>query len=119
MRRSPLVGIYSRPSDDHLNRVIQELDRRNLPFVRFDTADFPQQIQLIARLAIDQECWQDDFVYSGTHYRLEDFRLVTPDGEYVFLELNSSGQWGWIENHTRLPLTETLVNLLAAGKIET
>ncbi|MBV9706491.1 MAG: hypothetical protein JO125_03685 [Chloroflexi bacterium] len=45
--------------------------------------------------------------------------LITPDGEYVFLELNSSGQWGWIENHTRLPLTETLVNLLAAGKIET
>ncbi len=41
--------------------------------------------------------------------------LVTPDGEYVFLELNSCGQWGWIENHTRQPLTEGLVNLLATG----
>ncbi len=44
--------------------------------------------------------------------------LVTPAGEYVFLELDSNGQWGWIEHHTGLPLTETLVNLLARGQIE-
>ena len=42
--------------------------------------------------------------------------LVTPDGRYVFVDLNSNGQWGWIENQTGLPLTETLVNLLERGQ---
>lgn len=42
--------------------------------------------------------------------------LVTPDGQYVFVDLNSNGQWGWIENHTGLPLTKTLVTLLAQGQ---
>lgn len=42
--------------------------------------------------------------------------LVTPDGQYVFVDLNGNGQWGWIENHTGLPLTETLVNLLERGQ---
>lgn len=38
--------------------------------------------------------------------------VLTPDHRYVFLELNSSGQWAWIEQATGLPLCETLVNLL-------
>ncbi len=87
MRHPPLIGIYSRPSDDHLDRVIHELDRRNLPFVRFDTADFPQQIRLAARLEPEQDCWQGDFVYNGTRYRLEDFRSIwyrRPSKTYAF-----------------------------------
>lgn len=42
--------------------------------------------------------------------------LVTPDGQYVFVDLNSNGQWGWIENHTGLPLTAMLVDLLQRGQ---
>ena len=42
--------------------------------------------------------------------------LVTPGGRYVFVDLNSNGQWGWIENQTGLPLTETLVTLLEQGQ---
>ena len=38
--------------------------------------------------------------------------IVTPDGRYVFLELNSNGQWGWIQNATGLPICETLVDML-------
>jgi glutathione synthase/RimK-type ligase-like ATP-grasp enzyme len=38
--------------------------------------------------------------------------VLTPDHRYVFLELNSSGQWAWIGQATGLPLCETLVDLL-------
>lgn len=42
--------------------------------------------------------------------------VLTPDHRYVFLELNSSGQWAWIEQATSLPLCETLVDLLTETK---
>lgn len=46
--------------------------------------------------------------------------VLTPDHRYVFLELNSSGQWAWIEQATGLPLCETLVDLLTdTTQIET
>lgn len=38
--------------------------------------------------------------------------ILTPRGEYVFLEVNSAGQWGWIEQMTGLPITQALVDLL-------
>jgi glutathione synthase/RimK-type ligase-like ATP-grasp enzyme len=41
--------------------------------------------------------------------------IVTPDGRYVFLEVNPSGQYLWIEHITKLPITEAIVDLLSAG----
>lgn len=41
--------------------------------------------------------------------------ILTPRGEYVFLEVNPSGQWGWIEEMTGLPITRALVELLLTG----
>ena len=38
--------------------------------------------------------------------------IVTPAREYVFLEVNSSGQWGWIECLTGMPITRTLAEYL-------
>ena len=38
--------------------------------------------------------------------------IVTPHGEYVFLELNPSGQWMWLERLTGVPISEELVELL-------
>ena len=42
--------------------------------------------------------------------------LVTRTGEHLFLELNPSGQFYWIELTTGMPLLRTLANLLVAGK---
>lgn len=42
---------------------------------------------------------------------------MTPDGEWVFLELNPNGQWGWIEDHTNLPITAAVADLLTSGKV--
>jgi len=38
--------------------------------------------------------------------------ILTPEGEYVFLEINPSGQFAWIEMLTKLPLMDTLADLL-------
>ena len=38
--------------------------------------------------------------------------VYTPDGEYVFLEINPNGQFGWIEDLTGLPITEALCDLM-------
>ena len=37
--------------------------------------------------------------------------VLTPDGRYVFLEINPSGQWEWIESLTGLPISEALCDL--------
>lgn len=48
------------------------------------------------------------------HYGAIDM-IVTPDGEYVFLEINPTGQYQWLEALTRLPITDSIVDLLIHG----
>jgi glutathione synthase/RimK-type ligase-like ATP-grasp enzyme len=43
--------------------------------------------------------------------------ILTPEGEYVFLDLNPNGQWGWIENLAGLPILATLTDLLLRGRV--
>jgi glutathione synthase/RimK-type ligase-like ATP-grasp enzyme len=38
--------------------------------------------------------------------------IVTPEGEYVFLEINPNGQWYWIEEVTGMPLLECFTQML-------
>ena len=45
------------------------------------------------------------------HFGCFDF-IVTPDGEYVFLECNPNGQWRWIEDETGAPMSEAMVDCL-------
>lgn len=40
--------------------------------------------------------------------------IVTPEGEYVFLELNPNGQWYWIELATGAPMADAMAYLLEA-----
>jgi hypothetical protein len=41
--------------------------------------------------------------------------IITPDGDYIFLEINPSGQWGWLEEATGAPITDTIVDCLIRG----
>jgi hypothetical protein len=41
--------------------------------------------------------------------------VLTPDDRYVFLEINPSGQYLWIEKLTGLPITDALCDLLISG----
>jgi glutathione synthase/RimK-type ligase-like ATP-grasp enzyme len=51
----------------------------------------------------------------GLTYSALDF-VVTPQGEHVFLELNPSGQWGWIERALGLPIADTILDRLMEGQ---
>lgn len=48
----------------------------------------------------------------GLSFGAFDF-VVTPDGEWVFLELNANGQWGWLQLATGLPISAAMADLLA------
>lgn len=41
--------------------------------------------------------------------------ILTPDNRYVFLEINPNGQWGWIEELTKLPIGDNLVEMMIQG----
>lgn len=74
-------------------------DRRMTPYARHDlpaaTAERCQR--LLARL--------------GLCYGAIDL-ILTPEGRYVFLEVNPSGQYLWVEKATGLPISEALCELL-------
>jgi glutathione synthase/RimK-type ligase-like ATP-grasp enzyme len=38
--------------------------------------------------------------------------ILTPEGEFVFLELNPNGQWLWLERDLGLPLVAHMADLL-------
>jgi glutathione synthase/RimK-type ligase-like ATP-grasp enzyme len=40
--------------------------------------------------------------------------IVTPDGDFVFLELNPNGQWLWLEYELGLPLVASMADLLTS-----
>ena len=42
--------------------------------------------------------------------------IVTPSGEYVFLECNPNGQWLWIELETGMKISEAIAAALETGK---
>ena len=41
--------------------------------------------------------------------------VLTPDGRYVFLEINPNGQYQWIEDFTGLPISDAICDLLTFG----
>ena len=49
----------------------------------------------------------------GLIYGAFDF-IVTPAGEYVFLEVNPGGQYMWVESTTGMPITAALADALCA-----
>jgi len=43
--------------------------------------------------------------------------ILTPDGRYVFLEINPNGQFLWIEHETGLPIVDAICDLLCGDHI--
>ncbi|MGI9002880.1 MAG: ATP-grasp ribosomal peptide maturase [Pseudonocardia sp.] len=41
--------------------------------------------------------------------------IVTPDGEWVFLEVNPNGQWAWLQDATGLPIAAAIADALTRG----
>ena len=59
-------------------------------------------------------------VQAGLHRLMRSFEInfasidliVTPDGEFVFLDLNPNGQWLWLQEELGLPLVAAMADLL-------
>lgn len=51
----------------------------------------------------------------GLRFGALDF-LVTPSGEWYFLEVNPNGQWAWIEQETGLPISSAIADALIAPR---
>jgi glutathione synthase/RimK-type ligase-like ATP-grasp enzyme len=64
-----------------------------------------------------------EHVEASIHRLMDSFELnfasldmiVTPEGEYVFLELNPNGQWLWLELELGLPLVASMADLLTTN----
>ncbi len=41
--------------------------------------------------------------------------ILTPEGEHVFLEVNPSGRWAWVEERAGLPITAALADLMVSA----
>ncbi len=44
--------------------------------------------------------------------------ILTPDGEYVFLEINPNGQWTWIEELTGMPISQAMAEMLSIPPLD-
>ena len=77
------------------------------------------------RLASPQELnWEPEVLPDEITYRLKALMaelgliygaidlILTPDGEYVFLEINPSGEWGMLERDLHYPISEAIAQAL-------
>lgn len=92
-------AIHSQDSE----RTKHDWRRYDLENVKHEPYDLPQEVEqkLLALMGI----W-------GLVYGAIDM-ILTPDGEFVFLEVNPTGQWGWIEALTGMPISRAIAELLA------
>jgi glutathione synthase/RimK-type ligase-like ATP-grasp enzyme len=90
--------IHSQHSN-HTRHDWRRYDRYGTPYFPHELPRCQQKlcIQLVQRL--------------GLHYGAIDM-VLTPDGRYVFLEINPNGQYLWIEKMTGLPITDAICDLL-------
>ena len=80
--------------------------RRSYHELQIEPCDIPESLadrcrEVLARLGLVFGCF--DFV-------------VTPEGDFVFLEVNESGQFLFVESYSGLPLLDAFAELLAQGR---
>ena len=93
-------AIYANSDDSRLDF------RRDYDSLRYDTIEVPTHVAESVWLLMQR---------MGLAYAAIDF-VVTPDGDWVFIgDLNPGGQYGWLESHTGIGLTDALADLLARG----
>jgi hypothetical protein len=87
----------------HSQAVPYPLDfRMHLDTVRIEPTTIPAEIAAALHRLVDS---------AGLRYGAVDMRL-TPDGEYVFLEINPAGQWLFLDERTATAVTAAVARLL-------
>lgn len=76
--------------------------RSDYPHLRYQPITTPQPI----RTAVDRLMTRLRLRYGALDF------VVTPDNEWVFLEINPNGQWAWIQDATGLPIAAAIADAL-------
>jgi glutathione synthase/RimK-type ligase-like ATP-grasp enzyme len=79
--------------------------RTDHPSLSYELLDPPAPVTAGIRTLMDSL----SLVYGALDF------VITPDGEWAFLEVNPAGQYGYIEHHTGAPLTTQLADLLSGA----
>ncbi|OXM65329.1 ATP-grasp ribosomal peptide maturase [Amycolatopsis vastitatis] len=76
--------------------------RADYAALRYEPVDLPEGVES-ALLTMTEQL--------GLSFAAADF-VVTADDTHYFVDLNPSGQWGWIEDATALPIADAIAALL-------
>jgi glutathione synthase/RimK-type ligase-like ATP-grasp enzyme len=85
-----------------------EIDwRRELWSVGYEPYDLPDELQTLCRKLV-----------ASLRLRFGAIDLIrTTSGQYVFLEINPNGQYGWIEETCALPISKAIAHALSAPPV--
>ncbi|MBI4817100.1 MAG: MvdD family ATP-grasp ribosomal peptide maturase [Deltaproteobacteria bacterium] len=104
--RATVVGnrVYSAAVDSTASPRAEIDWRRDGPGLmnRWITYELPKSVEA-GLVALTREL--------GLGYSAADF-ILTPDGGHVFLELNASGEWFWLQRYPGLPIGEAIAEQL-------
>lgn len=86
-------------SEDHVDWRVAELDGKTLHYI---PVQLPRPVEQACVGVVNR---------FGLRYSSMDL-LLTDAGEFVFLELNPSGQWAWLEQLTGCPIRDAIIDAL-------
>jgi len=89
-------------------REAQWQPRGGVSDLTFEPATLPKPIRRACRSLVKE---------LGLSYGAIDL-VVTPDKEYVFLEINPSGQFLWIDHDAGIPLLDPMAEMLLQGRLD-
>jgi hypothetical protein len=87
----------------------QTSNHTRLDWRRYDEHNTPHAVHVLPA-ATEERC-RELVGRLGLRYGAIDM-IRTPDGRYVFIEINPNGQYLWIERQTGLPISDAICNLL-------
>ncbi|MGW6194820.1 ATP-grasp ribosomal peptide maturase [Kribbella sp. NPDC055110] len=101
--RLTVIGQRMFPVAIHAESAAARLDwRTDYPSLTYGPIELPVQVEKGVRLLMDE---------LGLYFGALDF-AVTPDGRWVFFEVNPNGQWHWLAVKAGVPMIEAIADAL-------
>ncbi|WP_143682175.1 hypothetical protein [Streptomyces kasugaensis] len=101
--RLTVIGGHMFPVAIHTDSEAAQLDwRTDYRSHTYEVVDMPSQVEKGVRRLMDE---------LGLFFGALDF-AVTPDGRWVFFEVNPNGQWHWLAVKAGVPLVEAMADAL-------
>jgi glutathione synthase/RimK-type ligase-like ATP-grasp enzyme len=74
--------------------------------VRYSVSSLSDEVETMCRAMLQK---------LGLVYGAFDF-VKTPEGEWIFLEVNPTGEWAWLENRLAFPMRDAFIQLFFGGE---